>query len=342
MTVDGLDVTGPSFETWIADHVPAAAGPYDATLITGGNSNITARVRGTAGPEIIVRRPPLGRLASTAHDVLREHRIYAALQDTDVPVPRTYGACDDQTVLGAPFFAMASVDGVVLNTIADANEYPTAAKPALADSLVDAMLALHAVEPDAVGLGDLSRREDYLGRQLRRWRRQYAVSPDADLDRLDDLWRSLSASVPPQQRTAIVHGDLRLGNVLASPGGAVAAVLDWELTALGDVLADLGWLVASWVEEGEEVISSMEVTCSSGFPPRAQLVSRYAERTGSDLERLSWYVAFAHWRSAAISVGIIDRARQHGASDPDVADRLRGIRAAIEHARAALETGLLR
>ncbi|HET9691049.1 MAG TPA: phosphotransferase family protein, partial [Acidimicrobiales bacterium] len=287
---------------------------------------------------VVVRRPPLDGVLATAHDMRREWRFISALRPTPVPVPEPI-AFDAGELLGVPCYAMAHVEGVVLHDAASAAALDTAARRAVSLALVDTMAALHAVDIDAVGLGDIAKRGDYLGRQLRRWRRQWEASVCTDVTAVAEAHRLLEAAAPQQRRTSTVHGDLRLGNVICGSGGDVRAVLDWELATLGDPLADLGWLLSYWTEPGGPEAPppgpGAQPSVLPGFPRRAELAARYAERSGADLDDLEVYLAFASWRSACISAGVLTR-YQSGAMGDDGFDH-RSLRdAVVERAETAL------
>jgi aminoglycoside phosphotransferase (APT) family kinase protein len=299
-------------DPWLAAHVPGAEPPFAYEVIAGGRSNLTYAVTDAAGRRVVLRRPPLGNVLQSAHDMGREHRIISALRDTPVPVPEALALCDDPAVNDAPFYVMGFVDGVVLEDVADAERHldvPARGRAGL--SLIDVLVDLHAVDIDAVGLGDLARREAYVSRQLRRWQGQFEQSRTREIPAMDQTHELLSAHIPEQRRTGIVHGDYRLGNCLVGADGELRAVLDWELCTLGDPLADLGWVVAWWAEPGEDP-SHLRRTVPSmadGFSTRAELVERYAARSGADVAGLDFYVALAYWKLAAISEGVHARYR---------------------------------
>ena len=297
---------------WIAEHAPDATPPFRYRLIAGGRSNLTYDVDDAAGRRLVLRRPPLGEVLQSAHDMGREHRILSALHPTAVPVPRPLGFCDDPAVTGAPFYLMEHVDGLVLRDAADVP--PAFGEPErrrTGEMIVDVLADLAALDPDAVGLGDLGRREGYVERQLRRWHRQFEQSRTRDIPSVDEVHRRLASHVPPQRRTAIVHGDYRIENTIVAPDGTVRAVLDWELCTLGDPLADLGWLIAYWIEPGEDAphMNRRMPTVLPGFPDRAAVVARYVERTGADVSSLRFYVALALWKLACIAEGVYARYR---------------------------------
>jgi aminoglycoside phosphotransferase (APT) family kinase protein len=316
----GLDLEAVS--AWLQGHVGGLVPPFTGKLLAGGRSNLTFKITDETGRAVVLRRPPLGHILESAHDMGREFRIISALQPTAVPVAGALGYCDDVAVNGSPFYVMELIEGVVLNGLADGLAYPEAARTPAARSLVNALAALHAVDPDAVGLGELSRRRDgYLERQLRRWHKQFHDSKTRELPIIDEVHAALAASAPPQRWTGIVHGDYRLGNVMLGPDGELRAVLDWELATLGDTMADIGWLVSYWTEPGEVGRPPADApTAAPGFPTRATVAGWYATVTGRDLSDLPFYVAFARWRLACIGEGVLARylAGVMGADGADV------------------------
>jgi aminoglycoside phosphotransferase (APT) family kinase protein len=306
--VPGIDLAGVT--AWFRANVPEARPPLRLVQVAGGRSNLTYRVDDTAGGRWALRRPPLSGVLPSAHDMGREHRVISALAGTPVPVPATVGLCQDPAVTGAPFYVMAWVDGVVPRdeaTVAASLDEP--ARAAAAGSLVDALVALHQVDPDQVGLGQLGRRTGYLERQLARWRRQLEQSRTRPLPALDEVHRRLEANLPAQVGPArIVHGDYRLDNVVLSPAGQVQAVLDWELCTLGDPLADVGLLLVYWADPGDDTLPlGAAPTLMPGFPDRATITETYATRSGRDLSDLDVYVAFASWKLAVILEGVLAR-----------------------------------
>lgn len=294
---------------WFADHLEWFRPPFAADQITGGRSNITVKLTDAGGRTCVLRRPPLHSVLATAHDVGREYRIIHALGPTDVPVPEAYAQCDDTAVIGAPFYVMEFVDGIVLNDLGATRLLDEAARRHASLSVVDAHVALHAVDVDAVGLGDLARRDDYVGRQLRRWHRQFEQTKTGDVPGIEEVYELLSARIPEQRESTIVHGDLRLGNCIVDPRGEVRAVLDWELCTLGDPLADVGYLLATSPEPGDDLVADrLSPTVAPGFATRDELAARYASRSGRDLSEIEYYVAFSHWKLACILQGVLVRA----------------------------------
>ncbi len=313
---EGLDAAG--VEAWFARHVPAAVPPLRYDLLAGGHSNLTFAVTDADEQRWVLRRPPLAARLATAHDVGREHRVMAALEDTPVPVPPMVGHCDDESVIGAPFFVMGYVEGHVLHD-AEAVEahLPSDARPAAAEHAIDVLADLHAVDPDAVGLGELGRREGYVERQLKRWATQWEKTRTRELEVVERVHERLTARVPEQGPASIVHGDYRFGNMLVTSAGRCAAVLDWELCTLGDPLADLGWFLHYWeLPDDAEGVNETAPSRAGGFPGREDLARRYAERSGRDISELAYYQAFAAWRLACIIEGVYSRYLRGALGEP--------------------------
>jgi aminoglycoside phosphotransferase (APT) family kinase protein len=287
----------------------------DVALIAGGKSNLTYRVASDAG-EVVLRRPPLGHVLPTAHDMAREYRVQTALAVTDTPVPRTLWFEGADGVLEAPFYVMERVVGhVCRNSLPTGYADSPEERHRIATALVDTLAGLHTIEPDAVGLGDFGRPEGFMERQLRRWTEQFEASKTGDVPAVDALRQALAAAQPPQRHASIVHGDYRLDNTVLHPTrpGQIVAVLDWELSTLGDPLADLGTLLAYWSEPDDpEVLVAARmmppVTAASGFLSRTEVIDRYAELTGFEVADVAWYQAFSYFKLAIICQGIAARA----------------------------------
>lgn len=304
--VEGVDVDAVT--AWIGERVPALSPPLQFDLVAGGRSNLTFKVIDADGRAWVLRRPPLGHVLATAHDMGREHKIISALADTDVPVPGTVGLCEDDSVNGAPFYVMDFVEGTVVRSREEAEQLTEAARRHAGESLVDVLARIHAVDVDAVGLGELGRKEDYVARQLARWHRQWQQSTLADLTVIDDMHAKLAAAIPEQGPATIVHGDYRLDNCLIHADGEVAAVLDWEICTLGDPMADVGLLHVYWSEASDRWAPLLNApTAIDGFLGRDELFNRYAERSGRDLSQLGFYVAFGYWKLACILAGVYTR-----------------------------------
>lgn len=317
--------------TWLLDHRPGLVTPLDFELITGGASNLTYRVTDSAGTRLVLRRPPTGHVLASAHDMSREYRIMHALRDTAVPVPAVVGLCQDESVNGADFYVMEFVEGRIVFDLADGESVDPDLRPVMTRSLTDTLAALHALDPDEVGLGDLGRREDYCARQLRRWKRQVDEGSDRDMPLFHEIHAEFEAAIPPQQGAGIVHGDYRLDNCMMADDGSVAAVLDWELCTLGDVLADLAGMVMWWGDDPEAQGRLADVpTRAAGFGSRQDMVDAYARHSDRDLSDLAWYVAFQHWRLAAITEGVRVR-YAHGAMGDQAGSGDEYARAATDH-----------
>ena len=328
-TVEGIDAEAVT--AWLAERIPELRPPLDFELITGGHSNLTYRVVDADGGRWVRRRHPLGHVLATAHDMAREHRIISALAPTDVPVAPVVGLCEDDAVNGAPFYVMEFVDGRVIRSAADAEALGPDERRRAAESIVDVLAAIHSVDVDAVGLGDLGRKEDYVARQLKRWHGQFEKSRTRDVPIMDEVHDRLATGVPAQGAAAIVHGDYRLDNCMLGDDGEVIAVLDWEICTLGDPLADVGLLWVYWSDPDEDaVMPQASPTALDGFPRKRELVQRYAEASGRDLAELPYYVAFGYWKLTCIIAGVY--ARYAGGAMGDVgAETVAGFRSMLDH-----------
>ncbi|MGW7068294.1 phosphotransferase family protein [Streptomyces sp. NPDC054855] len=279
-------------------------GPLTARLIEGGRSNLTYAVTdGTT--RWVVRRPPLGHVLATAHDMKREHRVISALhRGTEVPVPAPVLLCEDVDVLGAPFYVMDFVDGTPYRTAEELAPLGAERTRAAVIGLVDTLVDLHSVAPEAIGLGDFGRPEGFLDRQLRRWGKQLDASRNRDLAGIDELHASLGRQLPVSPAPTVVHGDYRLDNVLIGEDDRIKAILDWEMSTLGDPLTDLGLLVmySARLELPDSPIST--TAGAPGHPEASELIERYAARSGRDVSAVSWYTAFAWFKLAVILEGI--------------------------------------
>lgn len=294
---------------WFEANVPDVVAPLRFTPIAGGHSNLTLRVTDAAERRYVLRRPPLGNVLASAHDMGREHRILAGLQGSAVPVPTVRGFCDDPAVNGSPFYVMDFVDGHVLrDPDASQRSLTPAARATASRSLVDTMARIHAVDLEQAGLADLGRHDGYIARQLKRWYGQWQQQATRELPAVDRVHDELARRVPEQGPATLVHGDYRLDNCMVDDDGEVVAVLDWEICTLGDPLADLGLLQVYWTGPGDEPSAwTGASTAVDGFWDRQQLVERYAEMSGRDVSTLDFYVAFAFWKLACILEGVYAR-----------------------------------
>ena len=294
----------------------------EARLITGGKSNLTFELSSAAG-QLILRRPPSGTLLATAHDMRREARVQRALFPTAVPVPEIV-MFDAGTAFGVPFYVMNKVQGHV---ITDRLPAGLASGPedleSMGNALVDVLADLHGVDPAEVGLGDFGRPEGFLERQVRRWRRQWDTTAEQTVPVVDALAERLAGTVPTSPAATIVHGDYRLDNciVAVDDPARIAAVLDWEMSTVGDPLTDLGMLLFYWAEPGEDRHSlTPTITATPGFPSRAAVAERWSERTGIGLDDLDFYQAFAHFKFAVIAQGVSARVKAGSMGGQDFGD----------------------
>ncbi|MFI5607979.1 phosphotransferase family protein [Amycolatopsis sp. NPDC051903] len=281
-------------------------GELTGEVVQGGRSNLTYIVD-DGSSRWVVRRPPLGHVLPTAHDMAREFKVISGLAGTAVPVPGTVLLCQDPDVLGAQFYVMEFVAGTPYRTDAELAKLGTERTREIGHRLVDTLVDLHAVNPADVGLGDFGRPDGFLERQLRRWKKQLDGSRSRDLPGADELHDSLAAKLPASPAATIVHGDYRLDNVLVDGDDRITAVLDWEMSTLGDPLTDLALLVA--YAERDKVSLQMVSNASSapGYPSPDEVIARYAERSGRDVSALNWYVSFAFFKLAVILEGIYFR-----------------------------------
>ena len=301
---------------WLAGAGLTDLGELQAVqLIAGGRSNLTYRLD-LAGGQIVLRRPPLGHVLPTAHDMSREYRVLTALSGTAVPVPEALAICLDADVIGAPFYLMRFVDGVVLRTVHDGAALTPERTAELSNLMAETMAAIHSVDLDATGLADFGRPAGYLARQLARWQRQRELSNTRDLPGYPELVQRLAARMPDSADGTLVHGDFRLDNTLIQLTGParVAAVVDWEMSTLGDPLADLGLTLSYWADSaaGEsEVPVGATVTSLPGFWSRAAFAARYSELTGRDVSGIGYYIAFGYFKLAIVLEGIHARFLAH-------------------------------
>jgi aminoglycoside phosphotransferase (APT) family kinase protein len=310
---------------WIAEHVADANGTIDVTQIAGGSSNLTFKV--TDGKhEWVLRRPPLRHVLATAHDMGREHRVQSALEATDVPVAAQVAACDDESVIGAPFYMMEWLDGVVYDDV-DATAGLTEEQGRAASfELVDVLARLHAVDHEAVGLGGFGRPAGYLARQVARWQTQWEKSKTVEMPVVDEVAHRLERRLPAESRHAIVHGDYSFNNTMfrRDDPTRIQAVLDWEMSTLGDPLTDVGMVAVYWTEVGEIMWRNRKPQAhraNAGFPDVDSLLERYAATSGADLAQVDFYRAFATYKLAVIAQG---GARRVEHTDPERAARVTG------------------
>jgi aminoglycoside phosphotransferase (APT) family kinase protein len=314
--MDGTAVVGfdvPTIERWLPT-VTDVTGPFRWERLPGGHSNLTYVVADASGRELVIRRPPQGQLLPKAHDMWREYRIIDGLWRTPVPVAEPIAYCDDRDVAETHFYVMGRVDGAALYNGESVREWlAVPARRRAGESFVDVLAALHSIDPDDVGLGDLGRREGYVTRQLTTWYGSWNASIAAaahDDPRVHELHALFVDRVPEQGPARVVHGDYGPHNCLFARTGDLTAVLDWEIATLGDPLADFAYSLNAWVEPGDVgVYGADPPTALPGFPSRAELIDRYGTTTGADLSQLAYYRAYNYFKTACIIHGVYARYR---------------------------------
>lgn len=304
---------------WIADNVPGARGPVTVAHLSGGSSNLTFRVRDEVN-DWVLRRPPTGAFLATANDMGREYRVQTGLRHVEgFPVPTTVAMCTDESVLGVPFYLMEFVDGVVYSDAEQVTHLDEAQALAATDELIDVLARLHAVDFEAVGLGELGRPAGFLQRQIDRWCTQWERSAQRELPEVDEVARRLQRSVPAHTDASIVHGDYSFNNTMWSrtDPARMVAVLDWEMSTLGDPLTDLGMVAVYWGEAGELMWRSRSPQPhrhNPGFPGVDHLLARYEATSGRSVRDIDVYRVLATFKLAIITEGALARIR---ATRPD-------------------------
>jgi aminoglycoside phosphotransferase (APT) family kinase protein len=337
-TLPGYDVS--AVESWLAQHATALTTPLHWTRLEGGHSNLTYLLEDARGTKAVIRRPPLGELLPKAHDMSREWALISALAPTPVPVPRAIAFCADPAVTGAHFYVMGYIDGHPLYTSEDTDRWlPPPLRERMAFDFIDVLASLHAVDPAEVGLQDLGKSDSYVGRQVKTWYRSWTASiapAQYDDPRAHSLQAYFLTHLPAPTPPRIVHGDYGVHNTLVGPDGRIAAVVDWEISTLGDPLADLAYALNFWPDPNDETPPKPgSATNVPGFPPRSALAARYAARSGRDLSRLGYYTGFNRWKSACINHGVYARYME-GKKSTDGVD-LDEMRASIDRALTAAE-----
>ena len=297
------------------------SGPIEAETVGEGHSNITYLIR-RAGGEWVLRRPPRPPLPPSAHDVLREARLLTAVEGADVRTPRVLATCDDESVIGAPFYVMELVEGDVIAASIPERLDNRAERGRIAQELIDALVEIHAVDWQAAGLEGYGKPTGYLERQVRRFSGLWEHNATRPVPELDETTAWLGANVPESGPATIVHGDYRLGNTMFGPGtpARLVAIFDWELATIGDPLADVGYLTATYAEPGDEDATPLfalnAVTTREGFPTRDELIARYEERSGRSMSDVRWYQTLALWKSAVFLEGSYKRLLAGTTDDP--------------------------
>lgn len=303
------DVDFSAISEWIGGLGIGAVSPLTFERVGNGQSNLTYAVSDAGGSRWVLRRPPLGHLLASAHDVVREYRILTALQNTGVPVPKMIALTEDAAVSDVPLVLMSYVDGVVLDSVTKASAIGESVRASVGHSMTSALANIHRVDLESAGLLDLASHKPYAARQLKRWTTQWANSKSRDVPAIDSLAERLAANIPDQRELTLVHGDFHLNNVITSPSdGSIVAVVDWELCTLGDPLADIGGLLAYWPEAGDAVAGPFMASTLPGFPSRAELTADYAAKTGRDVSAVGFWQALALWKLSIIAEGVMRRA----------------------------------
>lgn len=304
----GLDLD--ALGVFLGPRVGGLDGPLTAEVIAGGRSNLTYSVR-DGERRWVVRRPPLAHVLPTAHDMAREWRVMSALQGMGIPVPPTVALCEDSALIGAPFYVMGFVDGeVVRERLPAAWPDNRQTRRSMSTALVDVLLALHAVAPESAGLAGFGRPAGFLERQVRRWWQQWEASKTRELPSILELHDRLLTAIPEQSPAGIVHGDYRFDNCIFAPAdpGRIAAVVDWEMSTIGDPLCDLGLLIVYWPDDPDDPAAGVHPgargTLGSGFFSRDEVLAAYAAKSSRDLGALEWYVALGHYKLAIVAEGI--------------------------------------
>lgn len=299
----------PEIVAWFAANIDGATAPFHFEMIAGGHSNLTFGVTDANGKRYVLRRPPLGHMLASAHDMGREYKIIAALSKSNVPVAPALGFCTDPAVAEAPFYVMEFVEGhIVRDPETAAKVFTVDARRRASESLVDTMASIHAANLVDVGLNDLGKHEGYIERQLKRWYGQWNAQKTRDLPAVDRVHDELLKRIPPQGPATLVHGDYRLDNCMVDASGQVIAVLDWEICTLGDPMADLGLLMVYWTGPNDDASAWNGSACSTpGFLDRADLAQRYADVSGRDISQLDFYTTFAYWKLVCILEGVYSR-----------------------------------
>lgn len=320
--VPGID--GGAVSGWIGERVEAVRGPLRFSAVGNGRSNLTYLAEDEHGGAVIVRRPPLGEALQSAHDVCREYRVLSALHPLGQPVPRPLALCEDAGVTGASFFVMERVPGVLVDDAAGAARLDSEPRARAGHAVAEALAALHEVDPVVAGLGEMARGEDHAARQLRRWSHQWEACRTRELPLVEEVGERLGATIPAQPQTTLVHGDYTPNNLLMSPAGEVAAILDWELWTLGDPIADLAWLSIWWpADPARSPLDFEPPSIAAGMARIDKLIVIYCQRTGRDLDRLRFWTALSYWKLAIIIEGVYRRWLDDPANGGESAGRIR-------------------
>ena len=341
-TTDHIDEE--ALRAFLVQSLPGFGAGDELTVdrVQAGHSNLTFTVRAGSG-SYVLRRPPAGPLPPSAHDMLREYRILERLARADLRVPRPVASSDDLSIVGAPFYLMERLDGFVVRKTVPPELPDEASRRALSADIIELMAELHAADWKAIGLDEVVPASgDYLHRQIRRWQKMWAATRTRTIPYLEEVGHWVEQNVPHSPETTIVHGDFKLDNLIIRPGlpPRCAALLDWELSTIGDPLADLAWLMVWWAEPGEQIKEPLRLcmaTGEGGFLSRDELRALYEQRTGRDTSRIGWYQVFGLWRLAILFEGSYKRHLSGTADDEWFAELETGVPYLIERARHLID-----
>lgn len=294
---------------WLETHIEDAQKPFSFELFKAGGSNLTYRITDSKGDTWVLRRPPVGQQLETAHDMAREWKVLTALGSTTVPTPRCFTFCENPEITGAVFYLMEDVQGTILRTSSQASELTRAQADKATTSLVATQATLHTIDVHAIDLHDFSRPISYAQRQLDRWHRQIQQADFSDLKVLDEIHAALMATIPTEREDpTLIHGDFRFDNTVLGKDHSVIAVLDWELSTIGNPVADFAWSLRYWADQGDHYHWLPDPpTLAPNFPNREKVTDLYISLTGYDLSELPWYEVFSWWKFSCICAGVLTR-----------------------------------
>ena len=311
-----------------------------AEHVGDGHSNVTFLL----STGVVLRRPPRGPLPPSAHDVLREARLLRALEPTPVRAPKVLAVCDDEAVIGAPFYVMEEIEGVVVTDSIPAPLDNPEQRAAIADELIDALVELHAVDWTEAGLEGFGKPTGYLERQVKRFLGLWEINKTREIDEVETIGNWLRENMPQSPPSTIVHGDYRLGNTMlaSDPPAHLKAIFDWEMATIGDPLADLGYMMVHWIRPGDQVgyFNLQAVTMLDGFPSREEMIAKYEQRSGRSMQALNWYVTLALWKAIVFMEGNYKRAISGATDDPYLKSFGDGVIELARRAQQVTQTGL--
>jgi len=341
----GEELPVTRLETYLREHIPNASGPLTVAQFPHGHSNLTYLVR-MGEREMVLRRPPFGNQVKTAHDMGREYRVLSRLSAVYPPAPRPYVYCEDESVLGAPFYVMERRHGIILRASGFSNPVDPDTARRLCTALIDNLATLHLLDYQSAGLGDLGKPAGYVARQVTGWTNRYVAARTEDVPAMERIASWLTEQMPRESGAALVHNDYKYDNLLLDPQDLtrIVAVLDWEMTTIGDPLMDLGTTLGFWIDTGDPLelqVGAMGPTNVPGSMTRRELVERYAEKTGRDLSNAVFYYCFGLFKIAVIIQQIYARYVRGHTQDERFAHMNERVAILSQRAEQALETGKL-